>query len=44
VFDGTRVTTSTIVARNYDSWSFDRIEVLKGRRLCSMVRVHWRAL
>jgi hypothetical protein len=30
LFDGTRVTTSTIVARNYDSWSFDRIEVLKG--------------
>jgi iron complex outermembrane receptor protein len=30
LFDGTRVTTSTMVARNYDSWSFDRIEVLKG--------------
>ena len=30
LFDGTRVTTSTIVASNYDSWSFDRIEVLKG--------------
>jgi iron complex outermembrane receptor protein len=30
LFDGTRVTTSTVVARNYDSWSFDRIEVLKG--------------
>ena len=30
LFDGTRVTTATIVARNYDSWSFDRIEILKG--------------
>jgi TonB-dependent Receptor Plug Domain/Carboxypeptidase regulatory-like domain len=30
LFDGTRVTTSTIVTRNYDSWSFERIEVLKG--------------
>jgi iron complex outermembrane receptor protein len=30
LFDGTRVTTSTMVVRNYDSWSFDRIEVLKG--------------
>jgi hypothetical protein len=30
LYDGTRVTTSTIVSRNYDSWSFDRIEVLKG--------------
>lgn len=30
LFDGTRVTTSTIVTRNYDTWSFDRIEVLKG--------------
>jgi iron complex outermembrane receptor protein len=30
LFDGTRVTTSTMIVRNYDSWSFDRIEVLKG--------------
>jgi iron complex outermembrane receptor protein len=30
LFDGTRVSTSTIVTRNYDSWSFERIEVLKG--------------
>jgi iron complex outermembrane receptor protein len=30
LFDGTRVTTSTMVTRNYDSWSFERIEVLKG--------------
>jgi iron complex outermembrane receptor protein len=30
LMDGTRVTTSTMVARNYDSWNFDRIEVLKG--------------
>jgi iron complex outermembrane recepter protein len=30
LFDGTRVTTSTIVTRNYDSWTFERIEVLKG--------------
>jgi iron complex outermembrane recepter protein len=39
LFDGTRVTTSTIVARNYDSWSFDRIEVLKGPRRSSTERV-----
>jgi Carboxypeptidase regulatory-like domain/TonB-dependent Receptor Plug Domain len=38
LFDGTRVTTSTIVARNYDTWSFDRIEVLKGPRRCCTVR------
>jgi iron complex outermembrane recepter protein len=30
LFDGNRVTTSTMIVRNYDSWSFDRIEVLKG--------------
>jgi iron complex outermembrane receptor protein len=30
LFDGTRSTTSTIVMRNFDSWNFDRIEVLKG--------------
>jgi iron complex outermembrane receptor protein len=30
LFDGTRVTTSTMVARDQDTWSFDRIEVLKG--------------
>jgi iron complex outermembrane recepter protein len=30
LLDGTRVTTSTMVNRNYDTWSFDRIEVLKG--------------
>jgi iron complex outermembrane receptor protein len=30
LFDGTRVTTSTMVNRNYDTWTFDRIEVLKG--------------
>lgn len=30
LYDGTRITTSTIVTRNYDTWSFDRIEVLKG--------------
>jgi len=30
LFDGTRQTTSTMVMRNFDSWTFDRIEVLKG--------------
>lgn len=30
LFDGTRVTTATIITRNYDTWSFDRIEILKG--------------
>ena len=30
LFDGTRSTTSTMVMRNFDSWNFDRIEVLKG--------------
>jgi iron complex outermembrane receptor protein len=30
LFDGTRVTTSTMITRNYDTWSFDRIEILKG--------------
>ncbi|NOT27787.1 MAG: TonB-dependent receptor [Acidobacteria bacterium] len=30
LYDGTRLTTSTMVGRNQDSWSFDRIEVLKG--------------
>jgi len=30
LFDGTRITTATMFTRNYDSWSFDRIEVLKG--------------
>ena len=30
LFDGTRQTTSTMVMRNFDSWNFDRIEVLKG--------------
>jgi iron complex outermembrane receptor protein len=30
LYDGTRLTTSTMVTREYDSWSFDRIEVLKG--------------
>lgn len=29
-FNGTRVSTSTMVARVNDSWSFERIEVLKG--------------
>jgi iron complex outermembrane receptor protein len=30
LFDGTRSTTSTMVMRNFDSWNFERIEVLKG--------------
>ncbi len=30
LFDGTRQTTSTMVMRNFDSWTFERIEVLKG--------------
>jgi iron complex outermembrane receptor protein len=30
LFDGTRSTTSSMVMRNFDSWNFDRIEVLKG--------------
>ncbi len=30
LFDGTRITTSTMVTRNFDSWNFERIEVLKG--------------
>jgi iron complex outermembrane receptor protein len=30
LFDGTRITTSTMITRNYDTWSFDRIEILKG--------------
>lgn len=30
LFDGTRQTTSTMVMRNFDSWTFDRVEVLKG--------------
>src|SRR5688572_5614041 len=30
LYDGTRITTSSMVMRNFDSWNFDRIEVLKG--------------
>ena len=30
LYDGTRITTSTMVMRNFDSWNFERIEVLKG--------------
>lgn len=30
LFDGTRITTSSMVTRNYDAWTFDRIEILKG--------------
>jgi iron complex outermembrane recepter protein len=30
LYDGTRSTTSSMVMRNFDSWNFDRIEVLKG--------------
>lgn len=30
LFDGTRNTTSTMVMRAFDSWNFERIEVLKG--------------
>lgn len=30
LFDGTRITTSSMVTRNFDSWNFERIEVLKG--------------
>lgn len=30
LFDGTRQTASGMVSRNFDSWSFERIEVLKG--------------
>ena len=30
LYDGTRSTTSSMVMRNFDSWTFDRIEVLKG--------------
>lgn len=30
LFDGTRSTTSTMVMRAFDSWNFERIEVLKG--------------
>lgn len=30
LFDGTRSTTSSMVMRNFDSWNFERIEVLKG--------------
>jgi hypothetical protein len=43
LFDGTRVTTSTIVTRNYDSWSFERIEVLKGPASGSSARARWPA-
>jgi iron complex outermembrane recepter protein len=30
LYDGTRSTTSSMVMRNFDSWNFERIEVLKG--------------
>lgn len=30
LYDGTRSTTSSMVMRNFDSWTFERIEVLKG--------------
>lgn len=30
LYDGVRQTTSALIIRNLDSWSFDRIEVLKG--------------
>ena len=30
LYDGVRQTTSALVTRNLDSWSFERIEVLKG--------------
>ncbi len=30
LYDGVRQTTSSLVSRNLDSWSFERIEVLKG--------------
>ncbi|MFA7602954.1 MAG: TonB-dependent receptor [Novosphingobium sp.] len=30
LYDGIRQTTSSLIVRNLDSWSFDRIEVLKG--------------
>ena len=30
LFDGTRTSDSTMVTRQYDTWSFDSVEVLKG--------------
>lgn len=30
LWDGVRQTNSALIIRNLDSWSFDRIEVLKG--------------
>lgn len=30
LYDGIRQTSSSLIVRNLDSWSFDRIEVLKG--------------
>ncbi len=30
LYDGTRSSTSSMVMRNFESWNFDRIEVLKG--------------
>ena len=43
LFDGIRQTAGPLITRDFDVWSFDRIEILKGPASVLYAKARWRA-